>query len=228
MFERVISLIGEDNLEKLKLCHILVVGLGGVGAVATESLARSGVGTFTLIDYDIIEESNLNRQIMTNTTNIGLKKTDILAQRLKDINPYININLINEFLNEDNLDKLKTYDYIIDACDTVKTKVLLINYATKNNIPIISCMGTGKRLDPTKLKITTLDKTYNDPLAKVMRKEINNINIPLKKVKVVFSIELPINHEKTIGSMMFVPSSAGLLISSSIIQDIINNPKNKF
>ena len=146
-----------------------------------------------------------------------------LKQTCQKINPACQINIINTFLNQDNLNILSHYDYIIDACDTVKTKALLINYAYQNNIKIISCMGTGKRLDPTCLKITSLDKTYNDPLAKVMRKEVKNLNIPLKKVKVVFSTELPKNNEKTIGSMMFVPSSAGLLISSYIIQDIINN-----
>ena len=222
MFTRVISLIGENNWQKLQKSHVLIVGLGGVGATAAESLVRSGIGSLTLIDYDVIDESNLNRQIMTDITTIGQKKTECCQKRFKTINPNCQINIIDTYLNQDNLDLLKTYDYIIDACDTIDTKVALINYAYLNNIKIISSMGTGKRINPSLLELTTLNKTYNDPLAKIMRKKLKDINIPLNKVNVVSSKELPLTKGKVLGSLMFVPSSAGLLIASFIIQDIIS------
>lgn len=222
MFTRVISLIGENNWQKLQKSHVLIVGLGGVGATAAESLVRSGIGSLTLIDYDVIDESNLNRQIMTDITTIGQKKTESCQKRFKTINPNCQINIIDTYLNKDNLDLLKTYDYIIDACDTIDTKVALINYAYLNNIKIISSMGTGKRINPSLLELTTLNKTYNDPLAKIMRKKLKDINIPLNKVNVVSSKELPLTKGKVLGSLMFVPSSAGLLIASFIIQDIIS------
>lgn len=222
MFTRVIELIGSDNLEILKKVSCLVVGLGGVGATCVESLVRSGIGNLTITDYDKIELSNLNRQIMTDSTNLGKKKTEECFKRFKKINPEVNLKVLDIFLDKDNLDLLEQYDYIIDACDTVKTKLLLMEYAYQNKIKIISCMGTGKRLDPSKLKISTLNKTYNDPLAKVIRSLAKKNNLPLD-IPVVFSEELPINNNKIIGSMMMVPSSAGLLISSYIIKDILKN-----
>lgn len=220
MFERTIKLIGEDNLNKLKKANVLIVGLGGVGGICAEALVRSGIGKITIIDYDTIEESNLNRQIITNIKTVGQKKVKVALERLQNINPKLEIKALDIFLNEENINNLAQYDFIIDACDTVTTKVLLIRYALNNNLKIISCMGTGKRLDLTKLEISTLNKTYNDPLAKIVRKKVKELGLPLN-IPVVFSKELPLNNDKDIASMIFVPATAGLLLAKFVIKKII-------
>ncbi len=224
MDERIIPLIGHDNLKKIKTKTILIVGLGGVGGIVAEALVRSGIEKLILIDSDTFEESNLNRQIMATSQNLKQNKTDVTQKRLLDINTKIKVETLNIFLNKDNISNLQDLkiDYIIDACDTIATKVLLIQYALANKIKIISSMGTGKRLNPQELKISTLDKTYNDPLAKIMRKLIKEQGIKAK-IPVVFSSELPINNEKVIASMMFVPATAGLMLAYYVINDIIKS-----
>lgn len=220
MNERTIGLIGQANLNKIQQKSILIVGVGGVGGTALEALIRSGIKKITIIDNDTFEKSNLNRQILATTKTLNSEKTKIAQDRIKKINPEVEVISHQIFLTKENMNVLDNYDYIIDACDTIDTKISLIEYAKKKGIKIISCMGTGKRLDPSKVKISTLKKTYNDPLAKIMRKKIKDLGIDTN-IPVIFSEELPINNEKTISSMVFVPWTAGLYLANFIINDII-------
>ena len=225
MDDRILKILSKDDLDKIKNLSILIVGVGGVGGYSLESLARSGVKNITIIDKDVVDESNLNRQIISLNNNIGKSKVEVAKERVLLINKDININTIDTFLNKDNLEAILddfSIDYIIDACDTVSTKIELIKYARSHDINIITCLGTGNRLNPEDLTITTLDKTYNDPLGKVLRKELKDLRIK-GKVTVCWSKELPIKiKDRTPGSMAFVPASAGLLISSYIIRKTIN------
>lgn len=225
MDDRILKILSKDDLDKIKNLSILIVGVGGVGGYSLESLARSGVKNITIIDKDVVDESNLNRQIISLNNNIGKSKVEVAKERVLLINKDININTIDTFLNKDNLEAILddfSIDYIIDACDTVSTKIELIKYAKSHDINIITCLGTGNRLNPEDLTITTLDKTYNDPLGKVLRKELKDLRIK-GKVTVCWSKELPIKiKDRTPGSMAFVPASAGLLISSYIIRKTIN------
>ena len=221
MYERIIGLIGIDNFNKIKNTKILLVGVGGVGGFAYEALIRSGFQNITIIDKDKVELSNLNRQLIANLKTINKPKVDIAKSNALNINENIKINAIEAYLNKDNINILENdYNYIIDACDTLNTKLELIRYAQTNNIKIISSMGVGNRVDASKIEVSTLDKTYNDPLAKKLRKLVkdNHLNT---KVKVVYSKELP-NKKGKVDSMITSPGIAGLLIVNYIINDIIN------
>ena len=220
MFERFELLVG-NKINDIKNKKILVVGVGGVGSYTVESLVRCGIGSITIIDNDIIDITNLNRQLMTNHSNIGKSKVEVLKNRIASINPECNVNAINIFLDDSNIDSIvNDYDYVVDACDTVKTKVGLIKTCNKKNIKLISAMGTGNKMDPSKLEITDIYKTNYDPLAKLIRHECRCLGI--KKLTVVCSSELPIKKGvKTIPSNSFVPATAGLLITSYIINDIV-------
>lgn len=222
--ERILKILSKEDLDKIKNLNVLIVGVGGVGGYALEALARSGVNNIIIIDKDNIDITNLNRQIISLNSNIGESKVVVAKNRCLDIRKDLNISTVEIFLNKDNLEAFLddfTIDYIIDACDTVTTKIELIKYAKNHNINIITCLGTGNRLNPEDLTITTLDKTYNDPLGKVLRKELKDQNIK-GKVTVCWSKELPIKTgDRTPGSMVFVPASAGLLISSYIIRKTI-------
>lgn len=225
MFDRLLKIITEEDLNKIKNTKILLVGIGGVGGYTLESLIRSGVENITIIDNDIVEETNLNRQLIALNSTLNKEKTLIAKERVLDINPNCKINTLTTFLDKSNIEAIfkEHYDYIIDACDTITTKVLLIKYAKENDIKIISCMGTGNRLDPTKLSITTLNKTINDPLAKTMRKLLKDENIKLT-IPVVWSSELPIKtNSRTPGSSALVPSVAGIYLASFVINDILSN-----
>lgn len=222
MFERVISLIGIDNYNKIKNTNILLVGIGGVGSTVLEGLVRSGIENITLVDYDTIDITNLNRQLITNNTNIGNLKTLEAKNRALSINSSINIKTFNLKLSKENLDIIKdNYDYIIDACDTIDTKIELYKYSKLNNIKIISSMGMANRLDPSKIEISTLNKTINDPLSRILRKRCKEENISLN-IPVVYSKELPIKKDG-LYSMIITPSTAGLYIVYYIINDIINS-----
>ena len=224
MFDRLLKLISANDLNKLHSKHILIIGVGGVGGYTLETLARIGIENFTIVDNDTIDISNINRQIIALNSNIGKYKVDEFKKRLLDINPHINITVSKEFITKDNIDYLfnNNYDFIVDACDTVTTKVLLIKYAKLNNIPIISSMGTGNRFDPTKLEITDIYKTNNDPLAKIMRKLLKEENI--KHQDIVYSKELPIKiSSRTPGSTSLVPSVAGIYISYYIVNKILKD-----
>ena len=222
MFERLLKIITKEQLDKLSKISVLLVGVGGVGGYTLEALIRMGIKNITIIDNDIVDLTNLNRQIITNTNNIGNNKVDEAIKRAKSINPDINIKGLKLFLTKDNIKdiNIKEYDYIIDACDTITTKVELIKYAKKENIKIITCLGTGNRLDPTKVVITDIYKTNYDPLAKIMRKLLKDNNI--KKQDVVYSTEIPIKtSDRTPGSSSLVPSTAGIYLAYYIIKDSI-------
>ena len=222
MFSRVISLLGEENFSKINEKAVSVVGLGGVGGYAVEALVRSGISNLILIDYDKIDISNLNRQIITNNNNIGNDKVTVMKERILSINPNCNVIVINTFLNDETISLLDNYhfDYIVDACDSVQAKKLLIDYALEKDIKLISSMGTAKKLDPEKLTITDIRKTAYDPLAKILRKYVLNKKTN-KKIMVVSSTEVPIKND-VLASMIFVPATAGILCAKYIINDIIN------
>ena len=224
MLDRLELMLNKEQVERIKNLNILIVGVGGVGGYVLESLVRSGVSNITIIDNDVVEESNLNRQIISLKNNIGKDKVLVAKERCLNINFDCNINTKTMFLDKNNIDNIiySKYDFIIDACDTVTTKVLLIKKAKEKKVNIISCMGTGNRLDPEALTITKLSKTYNDPLAKVMRKLLKEEHI--NDVLVCWSSELPLkNNSRTPGSAVFVPATAGLLISSHIIRKTIKD-----
>lgn len=227
MFERIENLIGQENLNSIKEKSVLVVGLGGVGGSCVESLIRSGISNIIIVDFDIIESSNINRQIIAFNDNIGTKKTEAMKKIIKKINPLCSVVIYDMFIDDSNLDMVfeNKIDYVIDACDSVNTKKLLITKCIEKEINIISCMGTGNKLNPSMLSITELSKTENDPLAKVMRKwaRDNKIN---KKIPVVSSVEVPMTKGKKIQSMCFVPNVAGILLANYVIGDIIS-PKIK-
>ena len=222
MFERFELLVG-DKINDIKNKKILVIGVGGVGSYTVESLVRSGVLNITIIDNDVIDITNLNRQLMTTIDNIGLFKVEVLKKRIKSINPDCNVVAINTFVDDSNIDSIITgYDYVVDACDTVKTKLCIIRLCNKLGIKLISCMGTGNKMNPSLLEITDIYKTSYDPLAKLVRSECRKMGI--KKLTVISSKELSIkNNIKTISSNSFVPATAGLLITSHIINDIVGD-----
>ena len=222
MFDRLELLIGKENVEKISKINVLIVGIGGVGGTALEALVRSGVKNITIIDKDVFSESNLNRQILSTRDSIGLYKVDVGIDRCKSINPNVNITGLKINLDEKNVNELEYFDYIIDACDDINAKLALMQYANKNNINLISSMGTGKRLNPSNVIITRLDKTSNDPLAKKMRYEARKRGLKLN-IPVVCSKEEPINNDRIIASSIFVPSTAGLMLAYYIIEKVIND-----
>ena len=228
-FSRTELLIGKAGLEKLQKAKVAIFGVGGVGSYVVEALARAGIGNFALVDNDIVAISNINRQIIATMDTIGKDKVIIAKQRILSINPNAKVETYKEFFLKESKDLFdETYDYVIDAIDTVTGKIEIIARAKKYNVPVISSMGTGNKLDPSKFEITDIYKTSYCPLAKVMRKELKERGI--EKVKVIYSKEQPIKanlHEEEIGrnvpgSISFVPSVAGLMIAGEVIRDIIN------
>ena len=224
MDERIIKLIGVDNLNKIKKSKVCIVGLGGVGGYAVECLIRSGVENIIIVDYDIIDITNLNRQIITNTNNISKFKTDETEKRIKLINPNCNVTKINIKLDENNIDSLFKYefDYLIDACDTIIVKELLITLCLEKNIKIISSMGTGNKMNPNELTIMDLRKTSYDPIAKKLRKYINDNKIK-GSIPVVCSKEQGKSFTESIPSMIFVPAVSGIMCANFIIKEIIKS-----
>ena len=221
MFERLITLIGEDDVNKLKKANVLIVGLGGVGGYALETLVRSGIYNLTIVDGDIVELSNLNRQIISKRDVIGRPKVLVAQARTLEINPDVNLRVINEFISEDNFSLLNvdSFDYVIDACDDLNLKMLLIKNADKYKL--ISSMGTANKMDMTRFKITTIDKTSYDPLAKIIRKKIKDEKIRTK-FKVVSSDEKVMKNGTKLGTIAYLPAVSGLLCASYVINDIIN------
>lgn len=221
MFGRLITLIGEDNVNKLKKANVLIVGLGGVGGYALETLVRSGIYNLTIVDGDIVELSNLNRQIISKRDVIGRPKALVAQARTLEINPDVNLKVINEFISEDNFSLLNidSFDYVIDACDDLNLKILLIKNADKYKL--ISSMGTANKMDMTRFKITTIDKTSYDPLAKIIRKKIKEEKIRTK-FKVVSSDEKVMKNGTKLGTIAYMPAVSGLLCASYVINDIIN------
>ena len=221
MFERLITLIGEDNVNKLKKANVLIVGLGGVGGYALETLVRSGIYNLTIVDGDIVELSNLNRQIISKRDVIGRPKALVAQARTLEINQDVNLKVINQFIREDNFSLLNidSFDYVIDACDDLNLKLLLIKNADKYKL--ISSMGTANKMDMTRFKITTIDKTSYDPLAKIIRKKIKEEKIRTK-FKVVSSDEKVMKNGTKLGTIAYMPAVSGLLCASYVINDIIN------
>jgi len=221
MFERLITLIGEDDVNKLKKANVLIVGLGGVGGYALETLVRSGIYNLTIVDGDIVELSNLNRQIISKRDVIGRPKALVAQARTLEINPDVNLKVINQFISEDNFSLLNidSFDYVIDACDDLNLKMLLIKNAEKYKL--ISSMGTANKMDMTRFKITTIDKTSYDPLAKIIRKKIKEEKIRTK-FKVVSSDEKVMKNGAKLGTIAYMPAVSGLLCASYVINDIIN------
>lgn len=221
MFERLITLIGEDDVNKLKKANVLIVGLGGVGGYALETLVRSGIYNLTIVDGDIVELSNLNRQIISKRDVIGKPKALVAQAITLEINPDVNLKVINQFIREDNFSLLNidSFDYVIDACDDLNLKMLLIKNADKYKL--ISSMGTANKMDMTRFKITTIDKTSYDPLAKIIRKKIKEEKIRTK-FKVVSSDEKVMKNGAKLGTIAYMPAVSGLLCASYVINDIIN------
>ena len=224
MFERLEKIISTEDLTKLKNTTVMIIGIGGVGGYATESLVRSGIGNIIIIDKDKVDITNKNRQIIALDSTIDKNKVDVMKDRILDINKECNVITINDFLNIDNTyEIIKKYkpDYVIDACDTITTKKEIIRACVEMDIELVSCMGTGNRFDPSKLMIIDLRKTSYDPIAKILRKYVKDEKIK-GKINVLCSSEESVKTgDRTPGSSIFVPASAGLLISSFIFRKII-------
>lgn len=232
-FSRVAALIGQEKLDKLQNSHVAVFGIGGVGGFCVEALARSGVGEITIIDNDTVCDSNLNRQIISTIDVLGKDKVLVMKDRLLSINPKIKVNIVNLFYLPESSDQIdfSNFNYVVDAVDTVSAKLAIIEKAKTFNVPVISCMGTGGKLDTTKVKVARIEKTSGCPLARVMRRELKKRNI--FDIKVVYSEEVcsksqnePENtptdtQKKSPPSMIFVPATAGLTLAKEVVLDLI-------
>lgn len=229
-------LIGKEATQKLRQSTVAIFGIGGVGSFTAEALARSGIGNLVLIDYDKINESNINRQIHATSKTIGLYKVDIMKERLIEINPMINVEIFKEMYDESSKKELlsKRYDYVVDAIDNVPAKIDLIVSCIDKKIPIVSSMGAGNKLDPTGFKVADIFETKMCPLARIIRNELKKHSI--ESLKVVYSTEKPVKlvtkfsdsgyssepiNNKIIGSISFVPSTAGLILSSVVVRELI-------
>ena len=226
--EREELLIGKDNIDKLKNATVAVFGCGGVGSYTVEALARAGIGNFVLVDKDVVDVTNINRQLVADFSTIGRDKVEVEKERILRVNPDAKVEIYKEFYCEENKEKLirKDYTYIVDAIDTVTAKIELVMQAQKLGIPIISSMGTGNKLNPCLFEITDIYKTQVCPLAKVMRKELKQRGV--KHLKVLYSKEEPLksgiigeNGKAIPGSISFVPSVAGLIIAGEVIKDLL-------
>lgn len=222
MLDRQLLLIGEDKCELIKSKTVVIIGVGGVGGYALETLIRCGVSNIIIVDYDTIDVTNINRQILATNKTVGLKKIDVAKSRALEINPNINIITYDLKLDSSNLDIIfnNKIDYIIDACDTIEVKKRLIIESINRKIKLISSMGTGNRLDPTKFSICDIRKTSYDPIAKILRKFVNDNHIK-DKVMVVSSSEMPRKKEGKIASISYVPSTVGIYLTYYVINDII-------
>ena len=234
-FSRTRLLLGNTAMDKLKNAHVAVFGLGGVGGYVVEALARSGIGALTLVDHDTVSTTNINRQILATHDTIGRSKSDAAAMRVKAIHPDCVVHALHKFYGPDTAAEFDftQYDYVVDAIDTVTGKLALIAAAKAANTPILCCMGTGNKLDPTRFEVTDISKTSVCPLARIMRKECAKRGI--KHLKVLFSTEDPIPSDPDAisleelpegrralpGSVAFVPSVAGLIIAGEVIKDLI-------
>lgn len=222
-YARLEKVIGKDKVNDLGQKCVLVIGCGGVGGYVCEALARSNIGRLIIVDFDVVDITNINRQIIALESTIGQKKVDVLEKRLKDINPNLDVVKIDSFIGVDNIEILfkDKLDYLVDACDSIKTKLALIDECLKRKIPFVSSMGTGNKLDPTKLDVVDIRKTVNDPLARIIRKYVKDKKIK-DKVMVLSSTEVPVKTgERTPGSTAFVPGAAGLILASFVVKNLI-------
>ena len=222
------ALIGKENLLKLQNSNIVIFGLGGVGSYVVEGLVRAGVQNISIVDKDIIDTTNINRQLIADTTTIGKSKVEVKEKRILDINPTAKIIKIKEFVDKNNIEKIMNnilslnnhIDYVVDAIDTISSKLEIIKYCKQNNINIISCMGTGNKLNANMFEIADINKTSVCPVAKIIRKELKKLEI--SSLKVLYSKEIPIKNiqSSSPSSISFVPSVAGLLIAGEVIKNI--------
>ena len=233
--ERTSMLLGEETLAKLAASKVMVVGLGGVGAYAAEMLCRAGVGNMVILDSDTVSVTNRNRQLIALESTIGKYKTEVVAQRLKDINPAVNLTVITEYVEESNLGAIfeaaGELDYVVDAIDTLAPKIALIKHCVENRIPHVSAMGAGAKLDATKIRIADISKSYNCPLAYILRKKLRKEGIS-KGFKVVFSEELPDrdaivpmeerNKKSQVGTISYLPAVFGCVCAQAAIEHLIN------
>lgn len=227
-------LLGADALIRLKKAKVAVIGLGGVGAYAAEMITRAGVGSLLILDSDVVNQSNKNRQLIALDSTMGKSKVDVLTARLHDINPQLEITGIKEYLTEDNVEGLlknQKVDFIIDAIDTLSPKIALIIYAVKNQIPLVSSMGAGAKVDATKIRIKDISKSFNCPLAYILRKKLRKAGIS-KGFNVVFSEELPDseaiipveeqNKKSQVGTLSYLPAVFGCVAAQSAILHLTN------
>ena len=227
IFDRTRGVLGDEALEKLKNVRVAVFGIGGVGGYVAEALARSGVGHLDLVDKDVVSVTNINRQLVALHSTVGRRKTEVMRERIADINPNCKVTEHNIFYLPENADEfdLSRYDFIVDAIDTVSAKLELATRAASLSVPFICCLGTGNKLDPTKLEISDISKTSVCPLAKVMRRELRLRGI--NHLPVLYSTEAPTksklteNGKPVPASTAFVPSAAGLIIASYVVRELI-------
>ena len=219
-FSRTAQLLGNENVEKLFDKHVIVFGVGGVGGYVVEALARSGVGKISIVDNDVVNESNINRQIIALHSTVGMQKVEVLKNRILDINPECQVFVHNQFFLPENSNDFdfSIYDYVVDAVDTVTAKLEIIKKSKESNVPVISSMGTGNKLNPMGFKVSDISKTKVCPLARVMRNELKKRGI--SKVKCVYSEENPVIQTQTPASVALVPPVAGLLIASEVVKDL--------
>ncbi len=232
--ERTDLLLGNEKLEKLKNKHVLIVGLGGVGSAAAEMLARAGVGKLSIVDGDAVDNTNRNRQLLALCSTVGQRKVDVMKSRLLDINPELEIIGHDQFLRDEAMIELlnQGFDYVIDAIDTLTPKIYLIKHALDRNLPVVSSMGAGGRLDPTQIKIADISKSYNDNLARMLRKRLHKMGI-YKGFQVVFSSEKvdensvilqeSENKKSNVGTISYMPALFGLFIASIVIRSLIES-----
>lgn len=232
--ERTRLLLGQEKLTTINSAHILVVGLGGVGAYATEMLARAGVGELTIADADTIGESNINRQLIALHSTIGRAKTEVLAERLMDINPNLKLHIHTEYIRDEKtyelLDAAK-YDYVVDCIDTLSPKVNLIAGALERGIPLVSSMGAGAKTDPTKIEVKDIEKSHHCPLAHMLRKRLHKLGIrsgfwavfspePVREGSMIIAEET--NKKSNVGSISYIPAAFGCVCSSVVIRDLLH------
>ncbi|MEA1874780.1 MAG: tRNA threonylcarbamoyladenosine dehydratase [Bacteroidota bacterium] len=229
-------LIGKESVLKLNQTHIFIAGLGGVGSWAAEHLIRAGIGEITIVDADIITESNLNRQLLALHSTVGMNKVDVMKRRLTDINPNLIVHAQKEFLSETNREKLLsgTYDYVLDCIDTLTPKINIITFCLEKELPLISSLGSGAKMDPLAVKISDISKSHNCMLGRMLRKRLHKLGI-YKGFKVVFSDELPnkeavilekgLNKKSNAGTISYLPAIFGSMMAGEVIQNIL---KRKF
>jgi tRNA A37 threonylcarbamoyladenosine dehydratase len=237
--ERTELLIGKDGLNLLAQKHVLVVGMGGVGAYAAEQLARAGIGELTIIDNDTIHPSNRNRQLLALKSTEGKSKVELMKNRLLDINPSIRIHEIKEYIHDARIEEIVAhkYDYVVDAIDTLAPKIFLIQAALKNGHRLVSSMGAGGKTDPTKVQIADISKSFNDKLARILRKRLHHLGV-YEGFPVVFSTELidprsvifvegEANKKTTVGTISYMPAIFGNFMASVVIRDLLKSPNEK-
>lgn len=234
--ERTELLLGEEKLKTLRNKHVLVLGLGGVGAYAAEMICRAGIGKITIVDGDVVQASNRNRQLIALKSNEGLKKADLMKMRLLDINPELEITAITKYLKDQAIFEvvdMAAYDYVVDAIDTLAPKVFLIHYCYTKNIKIVSSMGAGGKIDPTKITIEDISKSFNDKLARILRKRLHRLGV-YEGVPVVFSSEIvdkavvklvenEENKKSTVGTISYLPPIFGCMLASVVIRNLTDN-----